>query len=200
MSWGLIKEVFFAVGSLAGIFAFVRPVFESSFKRDQDRAARIRGLLPEDEVVGIEPQIFLSRYICTTAFRPFMQLQHDVNNNMDSVRFSGPLKKHYKAELARMIDAYNALRQYVQVPWWNLVKRKIDGVEETYWDFDKTEFFEQGVPKHDYAKHLDDAAACADRIKIAYQRLQLVADVHLLEVPFAPMLLSKRYKANGVQI
>lgn len=200
ISWGLIREIFFAIGSLAGIFAFIRPVFDNAFKRDQGRVATIKDLLPEAAVVELQHEIYLSRYVSTTAFRPFLQLQHDLNNNMDSVRFSGPLKKYYRAELARMIGAYRAMREYVQVPWWNPVNRLTDGVEETFWDFDKTAFFEQGVEKHDYAKHLDCAADCADRIKVAYQRLQIVSDMHLLEAPFAFILLPRRYKANAVKI
>lgn len=199
-SWATVREVFFAVGSLAGLLAFIRPVFDSKFRRDQERADRIRQLLPEDSIVDLEPQIYQSRYVSTEAFRPFAQLQNDLSNNMDSVRFSGPLKKYYRAELVRLLNAYRELRKYVQVPWWKLTTELRDGVEEIYWDFDKSQFFKDGVEKRDYAKHLDEAGACAERIKLAYQRFQVVSDMHLLESPLAFFLLPRRFKAHGLQI
>jgi len=201
LSWASVKEVFFTIGSIAGVLAILRPIFDSKFKRDQERAIRIRQLLPEEDVVALEDRIYQSRYVSTESFRPYAELEGDVRNNMDTVRFSGPLKKHYHAELLRVLAAYRDLRGYVQVPWWKLDKQvRDDGSEELFWDFDKSQFFRDGTEVRDYAKHLYEAGECAERIKIAYQRLQIVSDMHLLESPLAGVLLSRRYAAHGLQI
>jgi hypothetical protein len=200
VSWSSLKEIFFAIGSLAGVLAFLRPVFDSKFKRDQERAEKIKNLLPEQDVIDLDSHIYQRRLVNKNEFEPFSALQSDLNYNVDAVRFSGPLKKYYKAELVRMLAAYRDLREYVQVPWWKPTKEIRDGAEEYFWDFDKSQLFEGGVERQDYAKHLDEAGACAERIKIAFQRFQIVSDMHLLEAPLASLLLRRRFAAHGLQI
>jgi hypothetical protein len=55
ISWGAVKEVFFAVGSAAGVLALLRPVIESKHQCDLKRAERILGLIPEQLVIDREP-------------------------------------------------------------------------------------------------------------------------------------------------
>jgi hypothetical protein len=200
VSWASIKEVFFAIGSLAGVFAFLRPVFDSKFKRDQERAEAIKAQLPEQSVIDLDSHIYQRRLVNTKEFDPFSALHSDVENNVNSVRFSGPLKKYYKAELVRMLRAYKDLRGYIQVPWWKPIKETQDGVDEYYWDFDKSQFFKHGEEVRDYAEHLNEAGACAERIKVAFQRFQLVSEMHLLETPFAFWLLPRRFESNKLKI
>jgi hypothetical protein len=200
LSWSFLKEFFFAVGSLAGVFAFMRPVLDSKFKRDQERAERIKQLLTEDQVIGIEPAITHSRMIHADFFAPFAHLNSDFRVNADAVRFSGPLRKYYLTELRRMLIAYRELRNRVQVPWWNPTVLRYDGIDENYWQFDRSQFFKHGEEVLDYAKHLDEACKCSDDIRIAYQRFQIVCEMHLLEAPLAFYLLPRRFAAHGLRV
>ena len=50
----------------------------------------------------------------------------------------------------------------------------------------------------DYVKHLDQAAEQAVQMKRAYQRFQVVAELHLFEVLVARWLLPRRFKAHGL--
>ena len=195
-----MKELFFAVGSIAGVFAFFRPVLDSKFKRDQERADQIKKLLPEQDVIDLESHVYQRRFVNCKEFEPFWSIRSDLDNNADSVRFSGPLQRYYKAELTRMVGAYKELREYIQVPWWKPSREIYDGLVEDFWEFDKSQFFKTGVEQGDYAKHLDEAGACAERIKVAFQRFQIVSDMHLLETPIAFFLLPRRFKAHGLQI
>lgn len=182
------------------MFAFIRPVFDSKFKRDQERSEQIKKLLPEQAIIDLESHIYQRRRVNSKEFELFSSLQNDVNNNADSVRFSGPLRRYYKAELIRMLSAYKDLRKFVQVPWWQPTQESHDGVDEYFWDFETSQFFDRRVERQDYGKHLDDAGACAERIKVAFQRFQIVSDMHLLEAPLAFLLLRRRFAAYGLHI
>jgi hypothetical protein len=72
----------------------------------------------------------------------------------------------------------------------------VDGVEHRLWVFNKAAFEGRDGVARDYAKHLDDAAEQALQMRKAFQRFQLVAELHLLEVPFARWLLPRRFAAH----
>jgi hypothetical protein len=48
-----LKDGFFVVGSLAGLFAFLRPAAESKFQRDIDRATTIISKLDEERLMRL---------------------------------------------------------------------------------------------------------------------------------------------------
>lgn len=199
ISWPAIKEAFFAIGSVAGVIAFLRPVLDSKHQRDLDRTKRILTLLPEQQVFDLEPCLYQSRLVPEWMFHPFDQLAHEVRTNQDGIRFSGPISKYLRRELLAMLSAYAQLRLLVQVPEWEPRSRdEEDGTKSYYWDFNKAAFNdEQGIPQN-YAQHLDECVDHARSISRAYQRFQIAADTHLLEVPLVRWLLPYRYRKNDV--
>ncbi|WP_330970217.1 hypothetical protein, partial [Lysobacter sp. A3-1-A15] len=92
LSWPVIKEAFFAVGSAAGVVALFRPVLDKKHQRDVERAERILTILPEQLVVDLESSLYQSRLVPEWMFQPLDQLAHEVRTNQDHIRFSGPLK------------------------------------------------------------------------------------------------------------
>jgi hypothetical protein len=199
ISWPAIKEAFFAIGSVAGFIAFFRPVVDSKHQRDIERSQRILDLLPEQQIIDLEPSLYQSRLVPEWMFQPFDQLAHEARTNQDSVRFSGPMSKHLRRELLGILDAYRQLRSLVQVPQWEPRSREDDdGTKGYYWDFNKEAFQdERGIPSN-YAQHLDQCVDYARSIARAYQRFQITAETHLLEVPFARWLLPYRYRTHDV--
>ena len=114
------------------------------------------------------------------------------------IRFTGPLAKHLTKELNNLTDSYQKLRSYIQVSEWELhdVKNE-DGAISKAWVFNKHAHAftsETGYPK-DYAEHLDKATEQAVQMKKAFNRFQLVSELHLFETPIARFLLKKRFKA-----
>ena len=168
MTWSSVKEVLFAIGSVAGVLAFLRPLVESKFQRDSIRVERIKSLVNEQRT------------------------------NQEVVRFSGPLSKTLSCELSAMLASYSKLREFIQVNEWEPINRNIDGTEYHSWIFNKSAFEDRdGIPR-DYAQHLDQAAEQAVQMKKAFQRFQLVAELHLFEVPLARWLLPRRFKEQGL--
>ena len=200
LSWDVVKEVFFAIGSVAGVVALFRPVLDVKHKRDIERSNRLMSLLPEQLVVDLEPSLYRDRKVPRRMFQPFEQLKHELRTNQDGVRFSGPLRKVLSSELAGVLEAYEKLRAHVQAPEWEPWSGR--GDEDTSadsWTFNKQAFFkdERGILQG-YVQHLNECADLAREIARAYQRFQIAAETHLLEVPVARWLLPRRYKAHRV--
>ncbi|QBQ53943.1 hypothetical protein [Nitrosococcus wardiae] len=198
ISWILVKEVFFSLGSAAGVLALLRPVLESKHQRDLKRAQRILDLLPEQRIIDLEPCLYQLREVPKSFFDPFDQILHEVRTNQEGVRFSGPVRKHLSRELVAIQTGYQRLRTLVQVPEWEPYSRTEDGMERYYWRFNKDAFAdESGIPKN-YAQHLDECVDHAREITRAYQRFQIASEIHLLETPVARYLLSRRFREHGV--
>lgn len=202
LEWSHVKEAFFAAGSIAGLLAIFKPVFEGKFQRDLDRARGVISSLDEQKVTELADWIYLHRKVRESDFSSFDRLIYAVQNNQDSIRFSGPLKKYYKSEIADILSGYKDLREFIQVPEWEPVSHsKDDGETEVRWIFNKKSFFEKelGAPR-DYAKHLYEAAESAQQIKRSFQRFQIISEMHLLEVPLAKWLLPRRFQEIDLQL
>lgn len=197
--WELVKEVFYAIGSVAGVLALARPLAESKFQRDLERAERIKKLLNEQEVIDLARFVYDMRRIEDKRFQPFDQLEHERRTNQEVVRFSGPLAKYFSREVDGLLSAYIKLREYVQVNEWEPHAYPTDDGKRGYeWRFNKQAFEDVNGIARDYAKHLEEAAKQADEMKKAFQRLQLVAELHLLEAPIAGWLLRRKYERYGL--
>ncbi len=197
VSWSDVKEIFYAVGATAGVLALLRPVVETKFQRDQERLAAVRKLLDELSLIQLATRIDNHRQVPDKEFEPFRILTYDRAKNHEGLRFSGPLAKHLLREIDAIIAGYEGLRQYVQVDEWEpRSKKQDDGTEYTIWTFNKAAFRTEDGVKRDYAQHLVEAAEKADEIRRAYQRLQIIGEMHLLEVPLAGWLLKRRFKAH----
>jgi hypothetical protein len=201
MTWADIREIFYAIGATAGVIALARPAIESKFQRDQERLTGVRKLIDELALVGLASRIDNERRIPAKNFEPFQVLEHDLRHNVDSLRFSGPLAKYISHEVDAMVKSYVELRGYIQVDEWE--PRTIaqeNGPEHTVWVFNKAAaafLGDDGVSRN-YAEHLSEAAGKAEQIRRAFQRLQIIGEVHFLEVPLAGLLLRRRFKANGL--
>jgi hypothetical protein len=198
ITWSSVKEVFFAIGSVAGVFALLKPLVESKFQRDSARIERIKSLISEQRLVDLEHRINQHREVPCKDFEPFDQLAHERRTNQEVVRFSGPLSKALTRELDAMLTAYSRLRDFIQVNEWVPRDEVIDGIEYRSWNFNKNAFKDRDGIHRNYAQHLDQAAEQAVQIKKAFQRFQLVAELHLFEVPLAWWLLPKRFKSQSL--
>lgn len=197
--WETVKEIFYAIGSVAGVIALARPLAESKFQRDATRVERIKALVSEQDLVDLEQFVYDSRRVEDKRFQPFDQLTHERRTNQDVVRFTGPLAKHLSRELGGLLLAYSRLREFIQVNEWEPHEyASDDGRTGFEWRFNKQAFEDEYGIARNYAKHLADAADQAAEMKKAFQGLQLVAELHLFEAPLAGWLLRHRYKKYGL--
>lgn len=198
ISWSSVKEVFFAIGSIAGVLALLRPLIEAKLRRDLVRVERIKTMINEQRLVDLEARIYNHRQVPCEDFNAFDQLAHERRTNQEVVRFTGPTAKHLAHELDELLACYYKLREYIQVNEWEPMTDNVEGVEYYSWVFNKSAFENRDGVARDYAQHLDEAAEQAVQMRRAFQRFQLVAELHLLEVPLAEWLLPRRFKAHGL--
>jgi len=191
--WAEIKEAFFTIGSLAGVAALARSVFEDKLSRDHKRIQHVKDLISEQDLLNLEYTVWYNRWAQESIFKKLSEIEYELEKKHDNLRFNGPTARYLATAVRDIAQHYRELREYVQVPEWEPQERDSD----TMWFFNKQAFRnEQGIPE-DYAGHLKEVADAAHAITLAYQRFQIVSDLHLLEVPFAKWLLAKRIREHG---
>lgn len=195
MSWETIREVFYTIGSIAGLAAIGKPVFEQKFSRDLERAKYVLSLASEQDYLSLEFQIWHQRAVLDSFFMAVSALVYDLKDNSDRVRFSGPLASYFRKCCEQISESYLSLRELIQVNEWEPSRRD----EETIWHFNKSAFTGPNGYPENYTHHLEE---CVDRARLlvkAYQRLQIVSEMHLYEAPLARWLLPRRYRQHGVE-
>jgi hypothetical protein len=199
ISWATIwensKEVFFALGSAAGFLALLKPVFQQKYDRDAERCKGVISSIPESLILDIEYSTWNSRIVKESLFSPIEKVIFERERNLEPLRFSGPLAKWYIAEIDGLCSAYRGYRHFVQVPEWEPEEREEDGTHVYYWRFNKRAYEERPGVMREYAP---DLAAATEQMRVMnrhLQRLQVISEMHLLEVPLARFLLHKRFKA-----
>ena len=197
LEWSSIKDVIYTFGSIAGAVALFRPLAESKLQRDSERANRIKSILNEQQIVDIE-RCVTARQIPRSYFHPFTQLAHELETNQDTIRFSGPFAKLLDKELRAIVAEYEKLREYVQVSEWEPRSVEIEGTKYETWDFNKNAFADDNNIPQGYAEHLYAAEKQATEILKAFQRFQIVTELHLLEIPLSKWLVNRRFKARGL--
>lgn len=195
--WSSIKDLIFTLGSIAGAVALFRPLAESKLQRDVERANRIKSILNEQQIVDIE-RCVTARQIPIKHFQPFTQLVHELETNQDAIRFSGPFAKLLDKELRAIVAAYEKFREYVQVSEWEPRSVEVEGVRQETWDFNKNAFADENNIPQGYAEHLYATEKQAAEILKAFQRFQIVTELHLLEIPLSKWLVNRRFKARGL--
>lgn len=194
-----LKDCFFVVGSVAGLVAFIRPAVESKHQRDVDRASSIISKLDEERLMDLPFLTYSVRCIPDSIFRPFNEVEQKIREGRQEVRFAGPLKKYFTQELTELIAVYRKLRDHVQVPEWEL--RGVAQSEELEWRFNKAEFQERARLSGEnkdydaYARHLDAAADCAERLTSQFMRFQGLTELHFFEALIPGVFVPRKMRA-----
>jgi hypothetical protein len=197
MGWiQYVKDAFFIIGSVAGLVALFRPLFESKFKRDLAHANDLLTALHEDAVMALEHYTYLTRHIPDEVLRPLDHVSAMLRENRQAVRFIGPLRRNLQRELHGLVEAYIAYRKFVQVPWWE--PRKYGDAGESAWFFNKGAFREGARLFDEYATHLDKAGEAACLVQKRFQRFQALTELHFYEALVPKWSTSRKFKAIGL--
>jgi hypothetical protein len=190
-----LKDLFFLLGSIAGVLALLRPVVESKYQKDLERVGTILAKFPENQIMELDGCVNNARRISGSILQPFDEIEHKYKGGWQEVKFVGPLRKVLEQELFYMVAEYRELREFVQVPEWE--PKKVD--DQYDWLFNKQAFQEDHAIRAKYVEHLEQATDAAIQLKKRYQRIQALTDLHFIEAVFCRYYVPKLFKGRGLE-
>ena len=194
----LIRNIFFFIGSVLGILAFVRTVAEPAFSENRNKWKAVQEQLTEQDLINLQYMVFMSRRIDDELLTRVYIFVRDIEDDAEHLRFGPPFRSLFEKRKRALTNSYRHLREYVQVPYWKRERVAEEDIEYAYWDLDKSFFYEE-VPKgHEtYIDHLNEASDTADEIRRHYRALSVLANLHSFEAPFARWIVKKRSPLPG---
>ena len=183
----IIKDIFFLIGSIAGIFGLASRIIESKFQEDKRKLNNILENLSEEKIIVLADRIWHSRFAPFEILDKYEKFSRQMREKTSDVYFSGPLKKEINEVLSELVFEYENLRTYLQVPAWNPVgEDNISG-----YIFDRTQFSDIG---DDYVEHIQNTHNCTLKIRNAIKKLQVLSNFHFFETYYSRFILKSRYK------
>lgn len=76
-------------------------------------------------------------------------------------------------------------------PSWQTVSIKD---KDFYKQLDKDDYISREPEGSTYAPHLKECSDCVEIIKVHYNRLKIISEMHAQELPIARFLLARRFK------
>lgn len=189
----LVRNIFFFIGSVLGILAFIRTVTEPAFAESQDKWKAVQEKLLEQDLINLQYQVYMKRRVNTELLDRVDSLVRDIEQDAEYLRLGPPFRNFFTDHKTNFSKCYRKLREYIQVPYWQLNKFVLEEIEYDRWDFDK-KFFHEEVPEgHDaYIDHLNEASDTVDEMRHHYRALSILANLHSFEAPFARWIVKNR--------
>ena len=197
----IVKNIFYFIGSSAGLFAVLRPVFESKLQQDIQNARKIIERIGENRTLYLDSSIYLHHCVSSEFFVDIDILSNDINEKKQYTRFSSHISCYFNTELEEIINEYINLRSYIQVPEWEPRYNDDNGKSAWYFNKKAESFYPSGehFPAN-YPKHLEEAAKIADKIKIRFLRFQALTELHYIETIFHKWTVAKLYKKHKLTV
>ena len=197
----IVKNIFYFIGSSAGLFAVLRPVFESKLQQDIQNARKIIERIGENRILYLDSSIYLHRCVSSEFFVDIDILSNDISEKKQYTRFSSHISYYFNIELKEIMNEYSNLRKYIQVPEWEPRYNDDNGKSAWYFNKKTESFYPSGehFPAN-YPKHLEEAAKIADKIKIRFLRFQALTELHYIETIFHKWTVAKLYKKHNLTV
>ena len=197
----IVKNIFYFIGSSAGLFAVLRSVFESKLQQDIQNAKKIIEQIGENRILYLDSSIYLHRCVSSEFFVDIDILSNDISEKKQYTRFSSHISYYFNIELKEIINEYSNLRKYIQVPEWEPRYNDDNGKSAWYFNKKAESFYPSGehFPAN-YPKHLEEAAKIADKIKIRFLRFQALTELHYIETIFHKWTVAKLYKKHNLTV
>ncbi|HEY9950389.1 TPA: hypothetical protein WHT72_001744 [Neisseria meningitidis] len=197
----IVKNIFYFIGSSAGLFAALRPVFESKLQQDIQNARKIIERIGENRILYLDSSIYSHRCVSSEFFVDIDILSNDISEKKQCTRFSSHISCYFNTELKEIMNEYSHLRNYIQVPEWE--PRYNDDNGKSAWYFNK--YAESFYPPRknfpeSYLEHLKEAAEIADKIKTRFLRFQALTELHYIETIFHKWTVPKLYKKHNLTV
>jgi len=191
----VLKNVFFFIGSVLGIIAFIKTLIEPMVESNRAKWKETKERITEEDFINLEFDIYQARRIRDETWSVIRGFVNDIEEGAEYLRFNSILKKLYNQSLNNLRTLYWELIEFIQVPYWE-PHRDVDedGNEFRYWRFNRQYFFKTHNDPDAYVDHLDAAAEIAEKMRMEFRKLSILSNLHAVQIPFAKRIIAKGAK------
>ena len=201
-----VKDIFFFIGSLLGILAFLNTLIGPAFTDNRQKWEALKEHLTEEDLINLQHEVYITRRIYDEVLNRVIYFVHDMEEDAEYLRFGPPFRGLFEEHKKCLISDLHKLIEHVQVPYWehHFVE---DGDERRgEWRFDKNYFFfelpaivkerDPESPRLDpyeaYIEHLNEASDAVDRMRVHFRAIGVLANLHTFEALFARRIVRAR--------
>lgn len=197
MTIQILKDIFFFLGSVFGIIAFIKTIIEPMMEGNRAKWKEIKERITEEDFINLEFDIWQAHRIRDETWSVIQSFVNDIGEDAEYLRFNSVLGKLYHECLQNLRSLYWELIEFVQVPYWE-PHTEVDEQENEFHfrRFNKDYFFKHpGHGEGAYVDHLEAAAEISEKMRIEFRKLSILSSLHSIQIPFA-----KRISATGAKI
>jgi hypothetical protein len=188
------KEIFLLIGAVLGIVAFCKTMLDPILESNRKKWEEIKKRVDELHFQNLEFEIEQQRLIDMDTLRPIEKFVMDIRDDVKYLRFGPVLGREFSTHLNNLRNHYLKFRDYVQTPYWEPVGDVTDReVQVTGLKLNKDAFDHRDhICDGHYAVNIDNAADQAEKMRMEFRALSILANLHLLELPFARRIVRQR--------
>ena len=192
MNAQLFKDIFFFLGSVLGIVAFMKTLIEPMIENNRAKWKETKEHITEDDFINLEFDIWQARRIRDETWTVIRSFIRDIEKGAEYLRWDSVLKKHYQRSLQDLVLLYWKLVEYIQVPYWQpYTEVDADGNELRFREFNKQYFFQTDYKGESYVDHLEGASEIVEKMRIEFRKLSVLSNLHSMQIPFAARVLAR---------
>jgi len=188
----LLKDIFFFLGSVLGIIAFMKTIIEPMVESNKAKWKETKERITEEDFINLEFDIWQARRIRDETWSVLRSFIRDIEEGAEYLRFNSIFKKLYQKSLQNLSTLYWQLTQLIQVPYWEPhIEVDEEGTEFHFRRFNKQFFFKPGYDGEGYVDHLEAAAEIAEKMRIEFRKLSVLSNLHSVQIPFAKRIIAR---------
>lgn len=200
------KDIFFFIGSALGIFAFLTTLIEPAFADNRRKWEALKEHLTEQELIDLQLQVYVSRQVYDQTLYRVLYFVRAIEEDAEYLHFGPPFRGLFEEHKTALARDFRLMTEHVQVPYWRH-NFSGDGAErDSYWSVDKNFFYEElpeavnesvsrkslRISDLAYENNLNEASDAVDRMRVHYRAIDILANLHTFEAPFARRIVRER--------
>ncbi len=202
----LAKNIFFFIGSILGIFAFLKTLIDPAFTANKQKWEAAKEHLTEQDLIELSRQTYLSRRIRDEQLIRAGSFVHDIENDAEYLQFGPPFRKLFEEHKKALVSDFWHVLQHVQVPYWQRNSPDEGDEGNSYWSIDKNYFYTElpealnesdssrsrRISDKAFENNLNEAYDAVHRMRTHYRAIGVLSSLHAFEAPFARQIVRKR--------
>lgn len=185
----IVKDIFFFIGSVLGVFAFFSTAINPLLKDNQEKWEKITTIISDDYFQGLEA-LFSTRSVTNEQLSTLWLFLDEVREDKDYLHFKFPNKNVFNKHLSNFISLVEKFDKEITPPIWD---DEFSRTNRNSYRLNK-EYFRENFDHHEketneYLKHLNYASDLVIKMRIEFRSMQRIANLRFIEIPFKKLLI-----------